>query len=122
MDLNPNNCGGGRLPGTVGALRISSGPSMVLTRIQASRESISSWVTLSKKCPLRHLGFFALGIAVGFTLAGAAYQMVGLIGVVISGTETLGDLPLGWFPIRALVAYRVAREGAGWVYGRGFRK
>ena len=95
---------------------------MVLARIQASRASTYCRGILSEKSPLKHLCLLGLGIAAGFTLAGAVYQIVGLIGVVISGAETLGDLHLGWFPIRALVAYRVARVGAGWVYGIGFRR
>ena len=89
---------------------------MVLAKIRASRESLYSRGILSAKSPLKHLCFLALGIAVGVTFAGAAYQMVGLIGVVISGAETVGDLHVGWFPLRALFAIQVARASGGWVY------
>ena len=112
----PSSDGRGRLPGTVGALRISTSLSMDLAKIRTSRESFYSRGILSAKSPLKHLCFFALGIAVGFTLAGAAYQLVGLIGVVMSGAETLDDLHVGWFPLRALVAIQVARASGGWVY------
>ncbi len=71
---------------------------------------------------LKRLGFFTLGIVVGLSLAGVAYQTVALIGVTISGAETVSDLHAGWFPIKALVAYRVARITAGRVYELGFRK
>ena len=67
----------------------------------------------------KRLGLFAVGIAVGLGLAAGAYQCVALIGVAVSSAESVGELGIGWFAIRALVAYRVARLGAGWVYGRG---
>jgi len=71
---------------------------------------------------LKRLGFFTLGIVVGLSLAGVAYQTMALIGVTVSGAETVSDLPVGWFPIRALVAYRVAGMTGGWVYKLSFWK
>ena len=61
-------------------------------------------------------------MAVGVTFAGAAYQMVGLIGLVISGAETVGNLHVGWFPLRALVAIQVAKATGGWVYRQRLRQ
>ena len=71
--------------------------------------------------PLKRLGLFAAGIGVGLGLAAGAYQSVALIAVAISSAESVGELSIGWFPIRALVAYRVARLGAGWVYRLGLK-
>ena len=71
---------------------------------------------------LRQLVLYAVAIAVGLGLAAGAYQSVALIGVAISSAESVGELSVGWFPIRALVAYRVARLGAGWVCGLGLKR
>lgn len=65
---------------------------------------------------VKHLGFFTLGIIAGLGLAVVTYHTVGLVGVIVSSAETVADLHIGWFPIRALVAYRAARLGGGWVY------
>ena len=70
---------------------------------------------------LRQLVLYAVAIAVGLGLAAGAYQSVALIGVAISSAESVGELGVGWYPIRLLVAYRVARLGAGWVYRLGWK-
>lgn len=71
---------------------------------------------------MKRFGHSAIGIVVGLGLAGVAYYMVSFIGVAVSGAETVGELPIGWFPIRALVAFRVASVSGGWVYGHISRK
>ena len=70
----------------------------------------------------KHLGFCAVSIVVGLGLAGIAYQIVSLIGVAVSDAETVGDLNLGWFPIRMLVAASVAKVIGGWLYRLRLRK
>ena len=75
-----------------------------------------------KSISLKRLGLFAMGIGVGLGLAAGAYQSVALIGVAISSAESVGELSVGWFPIRVLVAYRVAGLGAGWVYRLGLKR
>ena len=84
----------------------------MLTHIVKHPETIS----------LKRLSLFTIGIVVGLGLAAAAYQAVALLGVAVTGAETVGELHIGWFLVRALVAYRVARVGAGRVYGLGLRK
>ena len=71
---------------------------------------------------LKRLGLFAVGIGVGLGLAVGAYQSVALIGVALSSAESVGELRVGWFPIRVLVAYGVARLGAGGVYRLGLKR
>ena len=74
-----------------------------------------------KTISLKRLGLFAVGIGVGLGLAAGSYQSVAMIGVAISSAESVGELGVGWYPIRLLVAYRVARLGAGWVYRLGWK-
>ena len=71
---------------------------------------------------LKRCGHSAVGIIVGLSLAGAAYYGVALFGVAISGAETVGDLHIGWLPIRTLVALRVGTVSGGWVHGLVSRK
>ena len=63
----------------------------------------------------KQFGYFSLGIIVGLGLAGVAYPIVSLIGVAVSGAETLGDLHVGWFPVKAWVSFRVATTSGSWV-------
>ena len=65
---------------------------------------------------LKPLGHSAVGILVGLSLAGVAYHVVPLIGVVVSSAETVDDLQVAWFPVRIWTAMMVARLSAGWMY------
>ena len=71
---------------------------------------------------LKHYGYCAVGIIVGLSLAGVAYHIVSLVGIAISGAETVQELHVGWFPIRVLVALRVASLSGARVYGLCSRK
>lgn len=66
---------------------------------------------------LKRVGYCAVGIIVGLILAGVAYHIVSLIGIAMSGAETVQELHVGWFPIRVMIAFRVASLSGAWVYG-----
>ena len=65
---------------------------------------------------LRRFGHPAIGIIVGLSSAGVAYQVVPLIGVLVSSAETVDDLQVAWFPVRIWAALIVARLSSGWTY------
>ena len=67
---------------------------------------------------LKRFGYSAVGILVGLSLAGVAYHMVPLIGVLVSSAETVDDLQVAWFPVRIWAAMIVARLSGSWAYER----
>ena len=71
---------------------------------------------------LTSFGNCAVGIIVGLSSAGVAFHVVSIIGIAISSADTVGELHIGWFPIRVLVALRMATASSGWAYGMLSRK
>ena len=87
-------------------------PNRLRVSSSLDRSSVNSGVSR-----LKRFGYCAVGIIVGLTLAGVGYYLTSLVGVAVSGAETVEELHEGWVPIRVLVALRVAMFSGSWVYG-----
>ena len=104
--------GGTQLRGWVPPSRKKGGIALI-------RRGLSNFMS---KVSFKRFGFCAAGILVGLGLASIAYQVVSLIAVAVSSAETVGDLHVGWFLIRMLVAVSVAKVSGGWLCGLRLRK
>ena len=65
---------------------------------------------------LKRFGYRAIGITIGLVAAGLAYQLLGVVGVAVSNADTVRELHLGWFPLRAFAAITAARLSTGCVF------
>lgn len=66
--------------------------------------------------PLKRFRCSAIGIIVGLGSAVIAYHVVPLVGVVVSGAETVDALQVAWFPARIWAAIIVARLSGSWAH------
>jgi lipopolysaccharide export LptBFGC system permease protein LptF len=65
---------------------------------------------------LKRCRFRAAAAIVVLGSAAAAYQLLGIVGVAVSGADDIGNLHAGWFPLRFFAAISAARISAGWVF------
>jgi len=65
---------------------------------------------------LKRLGYRGAAAAVVLGSAAATFQLLGMVGVAVSGADDIGNLHLAWFPLRAFAAISAARISTGWVF------
>jgi len=65
---------------------------------------------------LKQFGYRATGIMIGLSAAGLAYHFLGVVGVALSNADTIRELHVGWFPLRAFAAINAARFSVGCVF------
>ena len=65
---------------------------------------------------LKQLGYRATGIMIGLGAAGLAYHLMGVVGVALSNADTIRELHVAWFPLRAFAAINAARFSVGCVF------